>query len=188
MVLHRYNGTFPSTFLQTGLQWYVNFAYHDTIAYINRDAPNTWPPHQYIALQALAAIPANLTTGPVPTTSSNQSTFDLIPSGQLVIAESQLPGQPVRLGSSPNATLTGPGADVNTLNGTVVNGGNATQGENWAQTLQRELANRYFASALCSWYVHTFVEGLTLRLSCLGRRPEVQSQGYSPGCRILSLM
>jgi alpha,alpha-trehalase len=87
--------------------------------------------------------------------SNNQSSWDLIPSGQLGITESQLPGQPIHAGSTElqNATTTGAGADLNTLNGTVVNGGNATQGEGWAQTLQRELANRYMASAFCSWYV-----------------------------------
>ena len=33
----------------------------------------------------------------------------------------------------------------------MFNGGNATNGEGWAMTLQRELANRYLASAFCSW-------------------------------------
>ncbi len=55
--------------------------------------------------------------------------------------------------SGVNATNLGPEADINTLNGTVLNGGNATDSEGWAQTLQRELANRYFASAFCSWCV-----------------------------------
>ncbi|ETW82190.1 glycoside hydrolase family 37 protein [Heterobasidion irregulare TC 32-1] len=81
MVLNRYNGTFPTTFLETGLQW---------------DAPNAWPPHQYIALEALRA-----------------------------------------------------------MNGTVVNGGNATEGEGWRDVLARELANRYFSSAFCSWCVYS---------------------------------
>ena len=40
LVMNRYNGSLPVTFLETGLQW---------------DAPNAWPPHQYIALEALAA-------------------------------------------------------------------------------------------------------------------------------------
>lgn len=119
-----------------------------------RDAPNTWPPHQYIALQALRALPANITSGPLPTPSNNQSSWDLVPTGQLGITESQLPGQPIHAGSNgtQNATVTGPGADLNRLNGTVVNGGNATDGEGWARTLQRELANRYMVSAFCSWY------------------------------------
>lgn len=49
-------------------------------------------------------------------------------------------------------TATGPGADINTLNGTVVNGGNSSSGEGWTATLGREVANRYFTSVLCSWH------------------------------------
>ncbi|KIM43068.1 glycoside hydrolase family 37 protein [Hebeloma cylindrosporum] len=139
MVLNRYNGTFPTTFVDTGLQW---------------DAPNTWPPHQYIVLQALKSLPANVSKGALPAPSSNQSTFDLIPSGQLGLSESALPGQPIHEGSmaTTNATSTGPSADLNAVNGTVLNGGTAVAGEGWSQKLQRELANRYFASALCSWH------------------------------------
>lgn len=117
-----------------------------------RDAPNAWPPHQYIVLQALKSLPANVSKSALPAPSSKQSTFDLIPSGQLGLAESALPGQPIRRGSTTtNSTSTGPSADLNTANGTVVNGGTAVAGEGWSQALQRELANRYFASALCSW-------------------------------------
>jgi alpha,alpha-trehalase len=50
-----------------------------------------------------------------------------------------------------NASAAGAAADINMLNGTVINGGNAINGEGWAQALQRELANRYMASAFCSW-------------------------------------
>ncbi|KAF8158436.1 trehalase [Crassisporium funariophilum] len=138
MVLNRYNGTFPSTFVDSGLQW---------------DAPNTWPPHQYIALQALRALPTNVTQGAIPTLQSNQSSFDLIPAGQLGMTEAQLPGQPIHGGATiVNSTTTGSAADLNKLNGTVANGGNSTDGEGWAAKLERELANRYFASALCSWH------------------------------------
>ncbi|OCH84124.1 glycoside hydrolase family 37 protein [Obba rivulosa] len=136
MVLNRYNGTFPATFLETGQQW---------------DAPNAWPPHQYVALQALAALPSNIKEGTLPTPSSNQSTFDLIPSGQIGVSEDALPGQKI-IGTNGNATKSGPAADINTRSGTVQNGGNATSGESWASALQRELANRYIASALCSWH------------------------------------
>ncbi|KAI0060461.1 glycoside hydrolase family 37 protein [Artomyces pyxidatus] len=135
MVLHRYNGTFPTTFIESGLQW---------------DAPNAWPPHQYIALQALRALPANISAGSIPTPPSNSSTFALVPSGQLALSEDSLPGQP--LTGTKNVTRTGPDADINGLNGTVVNGGNATVGEGWRDALARGLANRYFTSALCSWY------------------------------------
>ncbi|KAF9568772.1 trehalase [Agrocybe pediades] len=138
LVMNRYNGTVPTTFVDTGLQW---------------DAPNAWPPHQYVVLQALRALPANVTKGAIPTPASNQSTFDLIPSGQLGIDESALPGQPVHGGTTVvNSTSTGAGADINKGNNTVFNGGNATDNEGWSEALQRQLANRYFASALCSWH------------------------------------
>ncbi|KAF5315219.1 hypothetical protein D9619_007257 [Psilocybe cf. subviscida] len=137
MVLNRYNGTFPTTFMDTGLQW---------------DAPNAWPPHQYIILKALQAIPSNVSNTNMPQPGSNQSTFDLIPSGQLGMNETSLPGQPVHGGATVvNATASGVSADVNKANGTVANGGNATSGEGWSTALQRQLANRYFASTLCSW-------------------------------------
>ncbi|KAG9308845.1 glycoside hydrolase family 37 protein [Chiua virens] len=137
-VMNRYNGTFPVTFVDwTGQQW---------------DAPNAWPPHQYIIIKALEALPANLTTNGLPTPGSGQSTYNLIPAGQLNFTEAQLPGQPYHDEQSVNMTSTGPGSDVNTLNGTVVNGGNATSGEDWAATLIREMANRYVTSTLCSWH------------------------------------
>ena len=116
----------------------------------SRDAPNAWPPHQHIIVEAFNALPANVTTGAIPTPSNGQSTFSLIPAGQLDLSEEQLPGQAVIGGG--NASKTGTAADINTLNGTIVNGGNATDGEGWARALQRQLANRYFASALCSWH------------------------------------
>lgn len=135
LVMNRYNGSLPVTFLETGLQW---------------DAPNAWPPHQYIVLQALAALPANVSGGALPTPPSDASTFALVPAGQLGLEESELPGQLLG-GGRGNATKTGPSADISRLNGTVVNGGNATDGEGWADVLKREVANRYVASALCSW-------------------------------------
>ncbi|KAI5988333.1 glycoside hydrolase family 37 protein [Pisolithus albus] len=139
LVMNRYNGTIPTTFVDwTGQQW---------------DAPNTWPPHQYIILEALNALPSNLTTNSLPTPGAGQSAYDLIPSSQLNLTESQLPGQPLRgAQASQNVTATGPGSDINTLNGTVVNGGNSSSGEGWATTLGREVANRYFTSVLCSWH------------------------------------
>lgn len=129
-----------------------------------RDAPNAWPPHQHIILEALAALPSNVTSGTIPIPNNNQSTFDLIPSGQIGVSEDQLPGQLI-IGAGGNATKTGPSADVNRLNGTVVNGGNATEGESWGEALQRELANRYFASAFCSWYVTLADVGTTSMLT-----------------------
>ena len=116
-----------------------------------RDAPNAWPPHQYIALEALRALPLNITSNPIPKPSSGQSTFSLIPSGQLGLTEEQLPSQILR--GTQNATKTGSAADINAQPSSfsVINGGNGTRGEGWAHALERELANRYMTSALCSW-------------------------------------
>ena len=114
-----------------------------------RDAPNTWPMHQHIILQALRNLPSNITGTPLPNAPSGSSTYALIPSGQIDVSEDHLPGQLV-LGAQ-NASRTGSTADTSTLNGTVFNGGNATEGQGWAAVLERELANRYIASALCSW-------------------------------------
>ena len=136
LLLNRYNGTVPVTWHESGLQW---------------DAPNAWPNHQHVIVEAFKALPTNVTRGSLPTLSANQSSFDLIPAGQLDVLEAQLPGQPIIGGG--NATKTGPSADINKLNGTVVNGGKPVDGESWSDALQRELVNRYFASAFCSWYV-----------------------------------
>ncbi|KIY52470.1 glycoside hydrolase family 37 protein, partial [Fistulina hepatica ATCC 64428] len=149
LVLTRYNGTYPSSFIYSGLQW---------------DAPNTWPPHLYIALKALQVLPDNVTSGALPTPSGNASTFSLVPTGQLDLTETQLPGQPLKDGG--NSSRTGAEADINLLNGTVINGGNATDGEGWASTLRRELANRYMTSALCSWHATGgSISGILPRLS-----------------------
>lgn len=136
LVLNRFNGTYPSTFVDTGLQW---------------DGPNAWAPHQYIILQALRALPSNVSQGTLPVSNNGKSTFDLIPSGQLGITENQLPQQPRINNVNGTFNTTGPGADINSLNTTVFNGGNATNGEGWSHRLQRELANRYITSAFCSW-------------------------------------
>ena len=151
----------------------------------HRDAPNAWPPHQFIVLEALRQLPSNITTSTLPLPPSNQSSFGLIPSGQIGLQEDQLPSQAIT--PSVNNTKTGPGADLNRLNGTVVNGGNATNGEGWARTLQRELANRYIASALCSWYVSLNFQGCLSNMTrmhqaCNGwRNPWASSETFSRG-------
>ncbi|KAJ7119784.1 Six-hairpin glycosidase-like protein [Mycena epipterygia] len=152
MVLNRYNGTMPVTFIETGLQW---------------DAPNAWPPHQYIALQALRALPANVTKGAIPAPAAGQNTFSLIPAGQLGVLEDALPAQ--GLSASANASASGPSADSSRglTNGTVVNGGNGTAvSAGWADALGVQLANRYVASVLCSWHATGgSIPGLLPRLS-----------------------
>jgi len=134
MVLNRYNGTFPVSFLESGLQW---------------DTPKAWPPHQYIALQALAVIPSAAADGTRPSPPSGQSAFALVPAGQLALSEDTLPGHALIAGW--NASLTGAAADISKLGSTVINGGNATDGETWRDALIRELAIRYMTSAFCSW-------------------------------------
>ncbi|KAB5589880.1 Trehalase [Ceratobasidium theobromae] len=129
-VLNSYNGTFPSTFLETGLQW---------------DFPNSWPPHNYIILEALNNVPKELSKRGPPQFNSTVTTFDLIPDGQLGIARDQLPKQTLEVGGNASP-------DVNAQGGTVVNGGTAGKGESWRDALARELANRYVSAAFCSWY------------------------------------
>ncbi len=119
----------------------------------SRDGPNTWAPHQYIILQALRALPSNVSSGPLPKPDSGKSSYDLVPSGQLGLAENQLFPQIRHNPADGNFTNTGPGADINSMNDTVSGGGNSTSGEGWGHVLQRELANRYIISAFCGWYV-----------------------------------
>lgn len=155
-----------------------------------RDGPNTWAPHQYIIIQALRALPANVTSGGLPVPGSGKSSFDLIPSGQLGLTENQLFAQHKLNPADGNFTNAGPSADVNTLNGTVFNGGNATSNEGWSHILQRELANRYITSAFCSWYV-TKIRSEShssdlLKLSYTGEQREVLFQGFYQGSLMLS--
>jgi hypothetical protein len=119
-----------------------------------RDAPNAWPPHQYIVLKALHALSPHVAKGNLPQPSGSASTYSLIPNNQLGMSESELPPQPIS--KTVNASTSGSAADIHKGNGTVWNGGNATSGEGWSKTLQRELANRYFASSLCSWWVSSY--------------------------------
>ncbi|KAJ7366222.1 trehalase [Mycena albidolilacea] len=153
LVLNRYNGTVPVTFIETGLQW---------------DAPNAWPPHQYVALQALRALPANVTTGALPTPAAGAGSFSLVPAGQLGVEEAALPVQ--ALSGTSNASTSGAAADVGArgagAGGGVVNGGNATGAAGWADALGVQLANRYVAGALCSWHATGGqIPGLLPRLS-----------------------
>jgi len=156
MVMNKYNGTIPVTMVQTGQQWCVTICGYICVSGVNasvdiRDWPNTWPPHQYVILNALKALPKNLTSQSLPQPSGNQTTFDLIPSGQLgpISSASSLFSQTIEGGGTVSV-----GVDVNKGDQglSVVNGGNSTgQGEGWADLLGRELSNRYVASALCNW-------------------------------------
>ncbi|KAG8737849.1 hypothetical protein FRC10_007602 [Ceratobasidium sp. 414] len=129
-VVNTYNGTFPSTFLATGLQW---------------DFPNSWPPHIYIILEALAGVPKNVVKKPLPQINSTATSYSLIPEGQLGLPRDQLPQQTLELGG-----YAAP--DVNAEKNTVINGGTPGKSEKWRDALVRELANRYVSAAFCSWY------------------------------------
>ncbi|KAG8984621.1 hypothetical protein FRB93_006401 [Tulasnella sp. JGI-2019a] len=131
LVLSRYNGTFPSTFLKTGAQW---------------DFPNAWPPHLYIIIKGLANIPSNLSTQAYPRLGSETTSFSLLPPGQLGLSESQLTLQPLASGQSAST-------DINyDVSGTWSSGGTPRSGETWSQALIRGMANRYIGSVFCSWY------------------------------------
>ncbi|KAG8814422.1 hypothetical protein FRC19_001767 [Serendipita sp. 401] len=131
LVLRKYNGTIPATYIESGLQW---------------DFPNAWPPHIFFALEALANVPSNVSQSPIPL-APNGNSWNLVPTNQLGLTEEKLPLQLL------NGNNTAPqGQDINALNGTVVNGGNATTEEGWVRTLRREIANRYMTSVYCSWY------------------------------------
>ncbi|KAG8955246.1 hypothetical protein FRC03_011247 [Tulasnella sp. 419] len=132
LVLSMYNGTYPSTFMTTGMQW---------------DAPNTWPPHQYIIIQALSKVPSSVSTRPYPQLSSGVTSLSLVPPNQLGLDRSQLPAQIDYLTRNPSS-----GGDINYLNGTWTDAGFHKPGETWNQALRRGVINRYFTSVFCSWY------------------------------------
>ncbi|KAF8749526.1 Trehalase [Rhizoctonia solani] len=129
-VLNMYNGTYPATFLETGLQW---------------DFPNSWPPHVYIILEALNNIPKKLNKQKLPQINSTVTSFDLVPEGQLGLSEDQLPKQTLDLGGYA-------ATDINAGNNTVINGGTPAKNEKWRDSMTRQLANRYVSAAFCSWY------------------------------------
>ena len=141
-IIDRFNGTLPASLVTTGQQW---------------DFANAWPPHTYIALEALRNVPDILAAGPqLP---AENGTFALIPmtngTNQLGQSQDSLPVQGLENepGSMINETLAGatdPNDPSKELN-PIMNVGNTTTGENWRDELVRELANRYVASALCSW-------------------------------------
>lgn len=141
-IIDRFNGTLPASLVTTSQQW---------------DFANAWPPHTYIALEALRNVPDILGAG--AQLAAENGSFALIPmhngTNQLGQTQDSLPVQGLenQPGSAINETLAG-ATDPN--NAAVelkpaLNTGNTTSGESWRDELVRELANRYVASALCSW-------------------------------------
>ncbi|KAF8877143.1 Six-hairpin glycosidase-like protein [Gymnopilus junonius] len=98
---------------------------------LNRDAPNAWPPHQYIVLNALRALPSNITSGaiPYPTFKSVHLRFDPLWATRTCRKGASWPTCS-RRSDDINATTSGP--------------------EGWGQALQRQLANRVFTSILAA--------------------------------------
>merc|ERR1712176_1699292 len=95
-IIDRFNGTIPASLVATGQQW---------------DFANAWPPHTYIALEALRNLPDSLSAGPqLP---AENGTFALIPmtngTNQLGQTEDSLPIQPIehQPGSMINETQAG---------------------------------------------------------------------------------
>jgi alpha,alpha-trehalase len=89
-------------------------------------------------MQALRALRVNVSSEAIPQPPSGKCGFALVPSGQLGLRENDLPGQ--LIGNGKNASSTGSRADIKVLNGTLVNGVNATAGEGWRDALARGLA------------------------------------------------
>ncbi|EST04817.1 Glycoside hydrolase, family 37 [Kalmanozyma brasiliensis GHG001] len=141
-IIDRFNGTLPASLITTGQQW---------------DFANAWPPHTYIALEALRNLPDMLASG--AQLSAENGTFALIPmvngTNQLGQTQDTLPVQglenePGSMINETSAGATDP-SDPSVELTPALNTGNNTSGESWRDELVRELANRYVASALCSW-------------------------------------
>lgn len=136
LIMRKYNGTIPATFIESGLQW---------------DFPNAWPPHIFFALEALSNVPKNVSSATLPGLyNTSLDSYTLLPSNHLGLPS--VDKLPLQLLEGNNTV--GLSQDINALNGTVFNGGNrtATDSEGWAETLKREIANRYVTSVFCSWY------------------------------------
>jgi alpha,alpha-trehalase len=82
MALNRYTGSIPLILDFNGMVFQE--------ICIDWDAPsNSWPPHRYIILQTLRALPSNMSGAPLFSLTGNNTTF----AGQLGIHETDLLGQ-----------------------------------------------------------------------------------------------
>jgi alpha,alpha-trehalase len=164
-VLSRYNGTYPATFIESGLQW---------------DAPNTWPPHQYIILEALRNVPDEVADGDYEPPRNGSNSYGAIPRGQLGLTEDQLPVQAKEAGGE--YARNGSEADVNIIRGEGgrfagwVNGGNGSVGATrlgWRDALISGLAKCVFLFLLLKLHAdeHCIVDTLLL-LCARGTRQE----------------
>ncbi|KAH8924625.1 glycoside hydrolase family 37 protein [Atractiella rhizophila] len=141
-LLSRYNGSLPTTLLDTGLQW----DFQD------------WPPHAYIYAQAVANIPKNLSESSFESWSADVNDFSVLPSNVFGVDEADLPPAPIDGTDSSFAEVRpwGQSGNVAVLNETV----------SWKDGLLLSMAQRYIGSAFCSWYASGgSIPGVLNRLS-----------------------
>ena len=133
-IIANYNGTVPASLLATGQQW---------------DAPNAWPPHTYIAIKALENLPSNITSASFGNFSNGVLDYNAFISNQTGLAKDQLPKQSiVGTNGMADTNLTSAVTSFNQLEHV----GQVTSNASWAEGLAVAIANRYTASAYCSWY------------------------------------
>jgi alpha,alpha-trehalase len=161
-LIDRYNGSLSTTLAATNQQW---------------DFPNVWAPHTQIAIDALRALPQDLVRAGGVAKPAPSGSFELIPSASIrednatdaeptrltqlgVASADQLPLQPIasdlNVSSHADEALIGqtsPDSGLQYVSTAPSNIGKASSDtELWSDTLIRSLANRFVASALCSWY------------------------------------
>jgi alpha,alpha-trehalase len=128
-ILAKYDGAVPASLTASTLNW---------------DFPNAWPPLQYILAEGLDKLNANVTNQTyaslVSSVAGNGSLWDLIPTGQLGMNETDLPEQP---GQAANATSAGIQA----------HDAYADESTTWRDAIQHAIVQRYTEAAFCSWCV-----------------------------------
>lgn len=139
-----YNGSIPTTLIQTGQQW---------------DFPNVWPPQAWIAVKALQALPSNVSSAAFGNFSRSVTEFSYLPENHFGLTQDRLPEQPILGNSVSNIT------NVTSLV-ELGNVGNLTNSMGWRDALVDAMVNRYMGSAFCSWYsTGGSVPGVLERLS-----------------------
>lgn len=141
-----------------------------------QDFPNVWPPHAYIVLQAYKNLPQSISIGNFTTFVEKAADFSFLPPGHFGLDEASLPKQPKFDGSGPVA----PGLAF----GTSGNVGNLDKykTKSWHEGMAETIANRFIASAFCSWYATGgSVAGVIPQVSSSVSRPASSSD-----CRLIN--
>jgi alpha,alpha-trehalase len=83
----RYNGTYPATFVETGLQWGKVHRFFPTAISLNNilliDFPNSWPQHIYFALEALGNLLESGSGSGYGDLPNSNNSFTLIPTNSV---------------------------------------------------------------------------------------------------------